>query len=73
MQDIFNVGGKLAVSWYGDCIPARDFPILADWYRQGLLNLEKVVSRTIKLEDTEEAFNAMKRGEVLRSVIVFDN
>jgi S-(hydroxymethyl)mycothiol dehydrogenase len=73
MQDVFNLGGKLAVSWYGDCIPARDFPILADWYRQGLLNLEKVVSRTIKLEDTEEAFNAMKRGEVLRSVIVFDN
>jgi S-(hydroxymethyl)glutathione dehydrogenase / alcohol dehydrogenase len=47
--------------------------MLAEWYRQGQLNLDKVVSRTISLEDTEAAFDAMKRGETLRSVIVFDS
>ncbi len=71
MQKIFDYGGNVCVSWYGNCIPARDFPILADWYAQGQLDLDGLVSRTIKLEDTEEAFEAMKRGETLRSVIVF--
>lgn len=71
MQKLFDFGGHTIISWYGNCVPARDFPILADWYRQGSLNLDKVVSRTITLEETEEAFNAMKRGETLRSVIVF--
>ena len=72
MQKFFDLGGSLTVSWYGNCIPARDFPILADWYRQGKLDLDGLVSRRISLEETEAAFNAMKRGETLRSVIVFD-
>ena len=72
MQRFFDRGGNLCVSWYGNCIPARDFPILADWYQQGQLKLDELVSRKISLEKTEEAFNAMKRGETLRSVIVFD-
>jgi len=72
LQRFFDLGGKLGVSWYGDCLPTRDFPMLAEWYRQGKLNLDGVVSRTIDLNDTEEAFEAMKRGETLRSVIVFD-
>ncbi len=62
----------MGVSWYGDCLPTRDFPLLAEWYRQGQLNLDKVVSQTIRLEEVDEAFEAMKRGETLRSVIVFD-
>ncbi|CAN5527873.1 S-(hydroxymethyl)mycothiol dehydrogenase [soil metagenome] len=71
LQRFFDTGGHLCVSWYGDCLPTRDFPLLAEWYRQGQLNLDKVVSRTITLDDTEEAFAAMERGETLRSVIVF--
>jgi S-(hydroxymethyl)mycothiol dehydrogenase len=72
LQKFFDLGGYLGVSWYGNCLPTRDFPMLAAWYQQGQLNLDKVVTRTIKLEETEEAFHAMERGETLRSVIVFD-
>ena len=71
-QRFFDLGGRLGVSWYGDCLPTRDFPILAEWYRQGKLNLDQLVTRTIALEETEESFEAMKRGETLRSVIVFE-
>ena len=72
MQRFFDLGGSFKVSWYGDCLPTRDFPLLADWYQQGQLNLDALVTREIALEDAEEAFEAMKRGETLRSVIVFD-
>ena len=65
----FDLGGALKVSWYGDCLPTRDFPLLADWYSQGQLDLDGVVTRVISLEDSEEAFHAMERGETLRSVI----
>jgi S-(hydroxymethyl)mycothiol dehydrogenase len=71
LQQFFDLGGSLTVSWYGNCIPARDFPILADWYKQGKLDLDGLVTRTVSLEETESAFDAMKRGETLRSVIVF--
>jgi S-(hydroxymethyl)mycothiol dehydrogenase len=72
IQQFFDLGGSLTVSWYGNCIPARDFPTLAAWYQQGTLDLDRLVSRKITLEETNEAFEAMKRGETLRSVIVFD-
>ena len=71
-QRFFDLGGRLGISWYGDCLPSRDFPLLAEWYRQGRLNLDTLVTRTVTLEETEAAFDAMKRGETLRSVIVFD-
>ena len=70
LQRFFDLGGMFRVSWYGDCLPTRDFPMLADWYRQGRLNLDEVVTRSCTGE-TEEAFDAMERGETLRSVIVF--
>lgn len=70
VAQFFDRGGKLSVSWYGDCLPTRDFPILADWYSQGKLDLDRMVTRTITLDETEEAFHAMERGETLRSVIV---
>ncbi len=66
----FDLGGSLRISWYGDCLPTRDFPLLADWYQQGQLDLDRVVTREITLDDSEEAFHAMERGETLRSVIV---
>ena len=68
---LFDIGGSLRVSWYGDCLPTRDFPLLADWYAQGRLDLDRVVTRVITLEESEEAFHAMERGETLRSVIRF--
>lgn len=71
LQKFFDLGGHLCVSWYGDCLPSRDFPLLASWYQQGQLNLDSVVSRLVKLEEVDDAFAAMERGETLRSVIVF--
>ena len=73
MIEVFGRGGSLKSSWYGDCLPSRDFPLLANYYLQGQLDLDRVVSRVIKLEDTEAAFDAMERGETLRSVIRFPN
>ena len=67
----FGLGGSLRVSWYGDCLPSRDFPLLCDLYLKGELKLDEVVTRRIGLGDVEAAFEAMHHGEVLRSVIVF--
>lgn len=69
IQQFFGLGGALRVSWYGDCLPSRDFPLLANWYCTGELDLDRVVTRVIGLEETESAFEAMERGETLRSVI----
>ncbi|GAA3760500.1 S-(hydroxymethyl)mycothiol dehydrogenase [Spinactinospora alkalitolerans] len=70
LLDVFGRGGALKSSWYGDCLPSRDFPMLIDLYLQGRLNLEGFVSEKIALDDIEEAFNKMHRGDVLRSVVV---
>jgi S-(hydroxymethyl)mycothiol dehydrogenase len=69
--DVFGRGGRLMSSWYGDCLPSRDFPIMIDLYLQGRLDLDRFVSETISLDGVEEAFDKMHRGEVLRSVVVF--
>ncbi len=68
--DVFGRGGALKSSWYGDCLPERDFPMLVDLHLQGRLDLEGFVSERISLEDVEEAFHRMESGEVLRSVVV---
>lgn len=68
--ELFGRGGALKSSWYGDCLPSRDFPTLIDLYLQGRLDLDGFVSETITLDDVEEAFHKMERGEVLRSVVV---
>lgn len=70
MIDFFGRGGQLRPSWYGDCLPSRDFPMLVDLYRRGRLDLDRFVSETIALDQIEEAFDRMQRGEVLRSVVV---
>ncbi|MEM9034232.1 MAG: S-(hydroxymethyl)mycothiol dehydrogenase [Actinomycetota bacterium] len=67
--EVFGRGGALKSSWYGDCLPSRDFPMLIDLYLQGRLDLDGFVSETISLDDIEEAFHKMERGEVLRSVV----
>ncbi|MFC1414217.1 S-(hydroxymethyl)mycothiol dehydrogenase [Streptacidiphilus sp. N1-12] len=71
LLDVFGRGGSLKSSWYGDCLPSRDFPMLIDLYLQGRLDLDAFVSETIGLEDVEAAFARMNRGEVLRSVVLF--
>jgi S-(hydroxymethyl)mycothiol dehydrogenase len=68
--EVFGRGGSLKSSWYGDCLPSRDFPMLVDLYLQGRLPLDGFVSETIGLDDVEEAFHKMERGEVLRSVVL---
>jgi S-(hydroxymethyl)mycothiol dehydrogenase len=69
--DVFGRGGALKSSWYGDCLPSRDFPMLVDLYQQGRLDLDAFVSEEIGLEDVEEAFAKMHHGDVLRSVVVW--
>jgi S-(hydroxymethyl)mycothiol dehydrogenase len=71
LLDVFGRGGRLKSSWYGDCLPDRDFPMLTDLHLQGRLPLDKFVSETIGIGDVEAAFAKMQRGEVLRSVVVF--
>ena len=68
--EVFGRGGSLKSSWYGDCLPTRDFPMLIDLYLQGRLNLDGFVSERITIDDVEAAFERMGRGEVLRSVVV---
>ena len=70
LLDVFGRGGALKSSWYGDCLPERDFPMLIDLYRQGRFDLAGFVSETIGIGDVESAFDKMHRGEVLRSVVV---
>ncbi len=68
--ELFGRGGSLKSSWYGDCLPSRDFPTLIDLYLQGRLPLERFVSETIGLDGVEAAFEKMHHGDVLRSVVV---
>jgi S-(hydroxymethyl)mycothiol dehydrogenase len=70
LLDFFGRGGSLKSSWYGDCLPSRDFPMLVDLHLQGRLPLDKFVSETIALDQVEDAFAKMERGEVLRSVVL---
>ncbi|RBM13157.1 S-(hydroxymethyl)mycothiol dehydrogenase [Streptomyces sp. PT12] len=70
LLDVFGRGGALTSSWYGDCLPSRDFPMLIDLYLQGRLDLDAFVSETVGLDDVEAAFDRMHAGDVLRSVVV---
>ncbi|WP_377325685.1 S-(hydroxymethyl)mycothiol dehydrogenase [Pimelobacter simplex] len=68
--DVFGRGGALKSSWYGDCLPSRDFPMLVDLYQQGRLDLDAFVTEEIGIDDIEVAFERMHHGDVLRSVVV---
>lgn len=69
LLDVFGHGGSLKSSWYGDCLPSRDFPMLVEQYKQGNLNLDAFVTERIKLDEIEAAFDKMHEGTVLRSVV----
>jgi S-(hydroxymethyl)mycothiol dehydrogenase len=71
LLDFFGRGGSLKSSWYGDCLPTRDFPMLIDLHLQGRLPLDRFVSETIALDEVEAAFTKMHHGDVLRSVVLF--
>jgi S-(hydroxymethyl)mycothiol dehydrogenase len=70
MIEFFGRGGALKPSWYGDCLPSRDFPYFVELYRQGRFDLDLFVSETLGLDDVELAFEHMQHGDVLRSVVV---
>ncbi|MGW5463467.1 S-(hydroxymethyl)mycothiol dehydrogenase [Streptomyces sp. NPDC003996] len=70
LLDVFGRGGALKSSWYGDCLPSRDFPMLIDLYLQGRLDLDAFVTETIALDEVEKAFERMHGGDVLRSVVL---
>ena len=70
LADVFGHGGSLKSSWYGDCLPSRDFPMLVDLYQQGRLDLDAFVSEEIGLNEVEGAFEKMRKGDVLRSVVL---
>ncbi len=68
--DIFSHGGAVKSSWYGDCLPQRDFPMLIDLHLQDRFPLDAFVTERIGIDQVEEAFEKMHAGEVLRSVVV---
>ncbi|TLP80049.1 S-(hydroxymethyl)mycothiol dehydrogenase [Nesterenkonia sphaerica] len=67
--EVFGRGGALKSSWYGDCLPSRDFPMLVDLYRQGRIDLDAFVTERTSLDKVQEAFDTMNRGDVLRTVV----
>ncbi|WP_167154516.1 S-(hydroxymethyl)mycothiol dehydrogenase [Streptomyces sp. MBT27] len=71
LLDVFGRGGALKSSWYGDCLPSRDFPMLVDLHQQGRIDLGAFVTETIALDEVEKAFERMHEGDVLRSVVEF--
>jgi S-(hydroxymethyl)mycothiol dehydrogenase len=71
LLEVFGRGGALKSSWYGDCLPSRDFPMYIELYLQGRLDLDRFVSETISIDEVEQGFHKMERGEVLRSVVLF--
>jgi S-(hydroxymethyl)mycothiol dehydrogenase len=70
MIELFGRGGAVKPSWYGDCLPTRDFPRLVDDHLAGRIDLGRFVSERIGLDGIEDAFHKMERGDVLRSVVV---
>jgi S-(hydroxymethyl)mycothiol dehydrogenase len=73
--EVFGRGGALKSSWYGDCLPSRDFPMLIDLYLQGRFDLDAFVTEEIGIEDVEAAFEKMHHApadgqSVLRSVVI---
>ena len=69
LDEVFGRGGSIKSAWYGDTLPSRDFPEFVDQYLLGRLDLDSFVSERITLEDVNEAFETMKTGRVLRSVV----
>jgi len=63
---------KLTGSQMGSNRFRLDIPAYVDFYLQGRLNLDDMVTRRVRLDEVNEAFRAMRSGEVLRSVVTFE-
>ncbi len=59
-------------SWYGSARPWADFPRLVNLYMADRLSIDPMISRTYRLEEINEAYEALDKGEMARSVILFD-
>jgi S-(hydroxymethyl)glutathione dehydrogenase/alcohol dehydrogenase len=63
---------RITRSSYGGARPGQDFPAMARAYLEGRLDLDSLVTARLRLEQINEGFAALKRGEAIRSVILFD-
>jgi S-(hydroxymethyl)glutathione dehydrogenase/alcohol dehydrogenase len=63
---------RLRRSSYGDARPSRDFPLLARAYLDGRLMLDELITRRIRLDAINDGFSALRNGQAIRSVVIFD-
>jgi S-(hydroxymethyl)glutathione dehydrogenase/alcohol dehydrogenase len=63
---------RIVRSSYGDARPRRDFPWIANEYLKGRLKLDELITKRIRLEDINDGFASLARGEGIRTVILFD-
>ena len=70
LERLFDRRVRVLVSHGGDHVPAEDFPQLAQHARDGRLDLAGMVTKTIKLDDVGRAFEEMRAGDVIRSVVL---
>tara|TARA_X000000368_G_C22996458_1_gene696874 strand:- start:296 stop:1423 length:1128 start_codon:yes stop_codon:yes gene_type:complete len=63
---------SLKGSYLGSCIPSRDIPSYIELYKTGRLDVEKLISHRIKLEDINDGFERLAQGDALRQIILFD-
>jgi S-(hydroxymethyl)mycothiol dehydrogenase len=70
LRRLFLTGGSVRVSIWGDCVAARDLPLLARLYLAGRLPLDEYVSGTFALADAQAGYDRLLAGEALRCVVV---
>ena len=59
-------------TWYGSARPWVDLPKMVDLYLGGKLQVDSLVSRTYPLDDINIAYDALSKGEVARSILLYD-
>ena len=64
-------GKRLIGSWGGETVPERDFPKYVDWYLNGTLKLDELISHRFRLDEINAAFQALEKGEVSRAILQF--
>jgi S-(hydroxymethyl)mycothiol dehydrogenase len=69
IESFYWNAARLQVSWYGDSVPSRDFPQIAEWYQRGALKLDELVTSTVSLSGISDALARVGRPDVIRTVI----
>ena len=59
-------------SYLGSCVPSRDIPAYIELYKSGRLDVDKLISHTLHLNDINEGFERLAAGNALRQIIIFD-